>query len=91
MKLHLFLPIAALGLAACSTTNSNKLNSQHANLDSSSNQVCFYIQRPGWQLKEKHCTSAQAYAKHNASFLPAKSQAVYTNSISVDKLPNSSK
>lgn len=91
MKLHLFFSVAALALTACSTTSSNKLNSQHANIEPSSNQVCFYIQKPGWQLKEKVCMSPETYAKNRTSFLPAKSQAVYTNSISVDKLPNSSK
>jgi|Cruoilmetagenom7_1024161.scaffolds.fasta_scaffold90357_2 uncharacterized protein YcfL len=90
MKQLIILSIASLNLAACSTTNSNNLNSPQVDTDIPSQQICFYTNKPGWHFKQKHCVVRQAYAKNQASFMPINSQSQSNQPITVDKLPHSS-
>lgn len=91
MKKVLILSLATLGLSACSTTSTSNFASEQASNNSPEQQVCFYTQRPGWNLKQKQCMSKQAYQTSHVSFMPSSSQSQSNRPISVDQLPNSGK
>ncbi|WP_018623667.1 putative periplasmic lipoprotein [Kangiella aquimarina] len=61
MKKVIFVSLVALGLAACSTTKSNTLSANTVDTESSEQKICFYQNKPGWKMKEKHCLTKQSY------------------------------
>ncbi len=79
--------ITALGITACSTTNTSNLASQHTNAHSPDELVCFYTQKPGWHLKEKHCMPRKLYETSKLVFMPPQP----STPINVDNLPSSGK
>ncbi|WP_417445591.1 lipoprotein [Kangiella sp.] len=89
MKKLLVLFLATLGLAACSTTNSNSLTANQASSESSEPQVCFYTQRVGWHFKLKNCMSKEAYESDKVSLMPINNQSQTNQHLSVDQLPHS--
>lgn len=87
MKKLLTLSLTTLILAACSTTNSNDLESDQVSITPTNDEVCFYTKRPGWKLKEMNCMSRKLYETKSMAFMPKQP----SKPINVDILPNTGK